>query len=400
MESVTKYTGFLSTRTQSAIRRSFRNLAHLIYGNKALSIVLGILLIIICLSGGRIYNAKVCVIDSSPCIEHRLNYLWIPQRSPVWSQYTNIIDKFGSYPTGLRLLLTTSNENESILSPANMDIAFEVMNSIHNVTLHDHYGRDYEYTDLCVRSSSAQPHCDSDTESFFAVFFQNNPLYWSNENRALSILNDNIPNLPISLQIYLGAIQYDDDDDPTRITGAHSLWISFSVEGGSNETLNNIVYEYAGAFNEYWYEHVFDYEDHIEIAPYSVRLLNEEVARNVEQDFPTFVAAFWLMLFYLMFTLGTCSCVGARPWLALSALILLLGALTIGFNIALCLGFAFNTFVLMVPFILLGVDVNDMNRSWIRWLVLCDQKAIESRAQRFEIGIVSVCHRVHDQLAC
>ena len=83
--------------------------------------------------------------------------------------------------------------------------------------------------------------------------------------------------------------------------------------------------------------------------------------RVVNEDQSTFAVAFTLMFLYLMFTLGEFSCIGARPWLAVSASIILLGAIIVGFSISLCTGFAFNLVVMMVPFILLGVGADDMS---------------------------------------
>ena len=65
-----------------------------------------------------------------------------------------------------------------------------------------------------------------------------------------------------------------------------------------------------------------------------------------------------MMTAYLMLTLGKMTCFGARPWLALSAVLILVCALSIGFSVSLCLGTPFNTIVMLVPFILLGVGVD------------------------------------------
>ena len=121
------------------------------------------------------------------------------------------------------------------------------------------------------------------------------------------------------------------------------------------------MYEYARAWNEYWAQHHDDHADDIQITFYSSRLLDDEVGRVVTTDLPVCGAAFLLMVVYLMFTLGKLSCFEARPWLALSAVIILFGALIVGFAISLCAGFTFNTLVMLVPFILLGVGVDDMS---------------------------------------
>ena len=89
--------------------------------------------------------------------------------------------------------------------------------------------------------------------------------------------------------------------------------------------------------------------------------MDDEISRMLEEDILTCGAAFVVMLVYLMFTLGKLSCIHAKPWLALSAVLILLGAIAVGFSISLCTGFAFNSVILLVPFILVGVGVDDMS---------------------------------------
>ena len=136
------------------------------------------------------------------------------------------------------------------------------------------------------------------------------------------------------------------------------------MRGKRVSALNQIedtVYEYVAVWNEYWAEHHDDYEENIEIVFFSDRLVDDEFVRMISDEMPLLLAVFLLMLIYLMFTLGTLSCSGARPWLALSAVIILLGALLIGFSIGLCCGTTFNAMVMLVPFILLGVGMDDMS---------------------------------------
>ena len=381
----TKWTGFLSIRTQANTRRFFQWIGHRIHSKPMWFIAFGAALVVLCCASGFIYYRLFC--DDGECIENRTFYLWIPQRSAVWSQYTEIIDVFGPYSSVLTLVLTVIDDEDSMLTPSNMDIAFEIANSIDNITLHDLNDRDYEYTDLCTRSSPTQSDCDSSNETFFAVYFQNNESLWNDMNSTLSIINPdipssfemsfvwlmnngswddietilrilNIPDYPTSL--HLGGLEYD-AEDPTYVVEAKSLRSTYKLQGSTDKAVQDAVYQYARAWNTYWNEHHDDYTEHFEITYYSGPLLDDEIARLVNGDAITFAAAFLLMLIYLMFTLGKFSCIGARPWLALSAVIVLIGALAIGFSIALCCGFAFNSIVMLVSFILLGVGVDDMS---------------------------------------
>ena len=231
MAQVATCTGFLSKKTQSIVRRSFHWLGRNIYVHPLWFMVLGILLIIVCLASSIIYVSQICSDDETKCMDNRSLQLWIPQQSTVWFQYTEIVDTFGTYPSVLMLLLTV-NDDESILTPSKLDAAFEVIDTINNLTLYDHEDEDYEYDDLCTRSSPTQSHCDSDAETFFNVFFQNNESLWNDLNVTLQIINT--PGAPTAL--YLGGLKYE-ENDPTMITSAQSLRLGYSLQGSTDEAV-------------------------------------------------------------------------------------------------------------------------------------------------------------------
>lgn len=378
-----KLTGCLSSRSQVTTRRFFQWLGMRIHSKPCWFIAAGALLTALCSFSGFFYYRQFC--DDGACIETRSSDLWNPQQSEVWSQYTEIIDTFGTYPSVLTLLLT-ANDDESILLPTAMDMAFEISSTINDITLYDHNGRDHEYSDLCTRSSSFQSDCDSFDDTFFALFFRNNNSKWSNINHTLSIINppvvhwsqsqnivENLESLPLEdfeyilrmmtipqypTAVFLGSLQY---SDPANIISAQSLQIHYSLEGSSNKQVQDAVYEYAGVWNEYWSTHHDDYDELMTITYNSWRLLDDEVSRTVSEDIPVLGAVVLSMVIYLMFTLGKMSCIGARPWLALSAVIIWLGAIIIGFSISLCFGTKLNSIVFLAPFILLGVGMDDMS---------------------------------------
>ena len=88
---------------------------------------------------------------------------------------------------------------------------------------------------------------------------------------------------------------------------------------------------------------------------------NEEIYRLLFTDAYLFAAALLIMMMYVGFTLGSCSCTGSR---------VLLGMLSAFFNMAFAVGFSFGAVSLMgiklnqicffVPFIILGTAVDDM----------------------------------------
>ena len=77
-------------------------------------------------------------------------------------------------------------------------------------------------------------------------------------------------------------------------------------------------------------------------------------------DYPVLAAAFVVMLLYLSLTLGKhLNCVESRPLISLGSLFATIIALIMGFGLASAFGYAANPVVLLTPFILLGVAVDD-----------------------------------------
>merc|ERR1719474_751472 len=208
------------------------------------------------------------------CIENRILYIWIPRESVVWSQYMTILDVFGTYPSVLTLLLTL-NGRESVLSPSTMNVAFDIIDSINNVTLHDHDGRDYAYTDLCARSTPTQPHCDSSTELFFQSLSQHDRPLWP-ERGVTGVSPQMAGNPHVPTALHLGGLQYA-EDDPSRILSARSLRITYALQGSTDPKLQDAVQKYSREWNAYWATHHDDYQNLFEITYYSDALIDDEI---------------------------------------------------------------------------------------------------------------------------
>eukprot|EP01083_Nonionella_stella_P051286 136161_1 len=358
MPSITSCTSFLSSRTQPAFSRFFTCFGVKLYRYYGWFLFLGILLTIITTGSGVLYAWFEC--QDGTCTENRIDYLWIPRTAKVWFHFTEIIDLFGSYPSPMVLLLNTVDPDDSILTPTNMDIGYEIYDVTNNFSMnYADTGNTYYYSDLCFRSHPLSPYCDSQLGSFFGFFFQDQQQYgtvnedlWTNDTMVQEKINS--PDAPSAF--FLGGFEFDN----AEIIGAQAVRFTYELVGSLNETVQDIVYEYMGEWQRYWEEHVVDYADDIEIVYYTDRSFDDEIDRVITGDAAIFGLALITMLIYLMFTLGKVSCIGARPWLALSAIFVMICALLMGFSISLCLGTQFNVMVILVPYILLGVGVDDM----------------------------------------
>lgn len=121
------------------------------------------------------------------------------------------------------------------------------------------------------------------------------------------------------------------------------------------------VFDYQTSFVDFWLNANDVNTSGLTVNVMAERSFDDEFGRVVNNEVGVFIAALFTMLAYLMMTLGDFTLVGARPYLAISAIFVMVCSLGTGFGISAVFQFEFNTVVMLVPFILLGVGVDDMS---------------------------------------
>ncbi len=215
----------------------------------------------------------------------------------------------------------------------------------------------YNYKNLCLRPYHTSPYCMSDLSNIFGVYFGSNPLLWQNNTNVYNTINAGRPNSTI-IYAFAGGLKV---NDMQFIIHANALLFVYELAGSINEHENDITYEYMGEFQQYWNVHKNDYSSVMNIEYGTYRSLDDEVSRVIFGDFHIMVLAVTVMTIFLMITLGSFSCIESRPWLAVSAVLVLICSMTIGFGIGFMTGTTFNVICILVAYILLGVGVDDMS---------------------------------------
>ena len=99
--------------------------------------------------------------------------------------------------------------------------------------------------------------------------------------------------------------------------------------------------------------------NNIDITYYTDVSFSGETDRVVSGDLPVIGAAYIVMIVYLMLALGKFNCVEARQYAACASILSTISAVIMGFGVASGCGFTFNYVVLLAPFILIGIAVDD-----------------------------------------
>eukprot|EP01083_Nonionella_stella_P002659 7621_1 len=274
--------------------------------------------------------------------------LWVPQASPIYADYKLQESLFGSSPTQLILLLQ-GRHNQNIFTPTALTQAWNARHTISNITI-QYVDNSYTFHDLCARTHIASPQCTADYLNLHPIFFGSSPMIWINPKYIQFALNND------HIRYFAGNLQY---NGTATVTGANVIRIVYELTSTSDEELINIQSNYENAFVSYWDEHHDEYSE-FDVIYYTTHGLDREMFRTATQDSIMFAVAFLIMLLYLQLTLGRFNAIRARSLLATSLIVILLCALAFGFGISAYLGMKFSVLVFAVPFLLLGVGVDDM----------------------------------------
>eukprot|EP01083_Nonionella_stella_P206388 750753_1 len=330
------WTSFISYRTNKLFNTGFQRFGEAIYKKPWLFIIIGLLLTAIAGSGLMVIEMESSVVN-----------LWVPQSSQIYTDYTLQQSVFGSSPTSLVLLFQGPN-NQNVFTPSALSQASDAMKTISDISI-EYNDNPYTFHDLCARVDITSTECIADHMNIHSIFFADTEAIWSDQQYIDQALNHD------QMVYFAGNLHHDGD----TVSGANVMRVVYELTTTSDEELSDILIEYEKAFTTYWATHNADYSE-FDVLYYTSNGFDDELWRTVVQDSVMFLIAFGVMLVYLQLTLGGISCIHSRPLLATSSIFILICALIFGFGISGYLGMKFSTLVFVVPFLLLGVGVDDM----------------------------------------
>ena len=149
------------------------------------------------------------------------------------------------------------------------------------------------------------------------------------------------------------------DDDGSTIIGGNYLRMTYIMSATTNDTIYDANYEWMFEFVEYWSADDTPIPSDYSISYFTSRSITDEIGRVVSSDAQVYLAAILTMFVYLAFTLGDFTCLGARPWLAVVTIFVMIMALITSYGIGCAMGYPMTSLVFLIPYLLLGVGVDD-----------------------------------------
>ena len=176
-------TSWLSTKTQTGIRRFLGYIASKSWDHPCYFIFGGVLLTII---------GSLGLLRFTEYNDGSIPF-WTPRNSNIYDEYEQQIDYFGDYPLKSYVLvkkasvsdqngdnLDSSNE-KNIMTPDTLDAAYKLFNyAITNISTR-HKGESWSFDELCKRPFPSYDNCTSQLSNIF-LFWAYEPTFWSDQD--------------------------------------------------------------------------------------------------------------------------------------------------------------------------------------------------------------------------
>eukprot|EP01084_Bolivina_argentea_P248907 416459_1 len=348
--SLSKYwtcrSDIISSKTSYCVIRCFEIFAAKVYHKPWLFILLGIIITILCAIG--LINFERVEDDAN---------LYALNNNNLYDEYTDKINYFGEEEN--MFLLVVGKNDKNIINAKNLPILKELMHDIYSIrTMYN--GNWYNYTDICVQQTDSNQ-CKFDSVNFVALFFDDNPRKYKDPYIINNVLNHGQASNLFCGNAQHNNVVYLDEWQ----TGANTFLITYPINTYNDDSdYYAIKYEFQESYKQYWINDAKNKYDKFNIHFYTQRNRFEEINSIAARNAPIMAIGFMLMLIYLIFVLSEYHNIinmkiNFRFWLPFSTIISLLFSMVIAFGLSALLGFKVNSMIYLIPFLLLGIGVDD-----------------------------------------
>lgn len=304
--------------------------------------------------------------------ENRPEKLWVPQNTQAeieTNRYNEYFVQAANAPRFNSLLVSGRTRGENILTKDHLTEVLKVHEKIQNnrtSTLIEMGESEEElnFLDLCPFAGGT---CRSSWEGVCQCLLTSLLRQWNYDLKELDADDDVLAKLNEygsreDLEAILGNPVFDDND---AIVSAEAFRISYFLEGRAEVVAGSEV----DPVNEAWESDVFltvakevndDVDSKIKLDFFAGRSFSDEFGEAITGDLALVNISYVMVFMFLGATMGKITCgIGSRWTLALGALITVGISTASGFGVSSALGLFFGPVHSLLPFILLGIGVDD-----------------------------------------
>ncbi|XP_062500022.1 patched domain-containing protein 3-like [Corticium candelabrum] len=372
----------ISNAIEHALETFFYKLGEKVGAYPARTIVIMFIVAFVCMAGLSRFRQ-----------ESRPNKLWVPRNAEALDQ-KEWVGRIFPETARYGFLIVTPTKGENVLTPAVLKELYDLHVSIVNITARGStffQQHNIAWEQLCFRRNPRRCWISSILTLWE---FDRDRIYGLTSHAILSELNKNNLTDPWNGGLFqasqvIGDISYDPDPSKRHtIIGAKALRLIYRIY--SNETFDESSGEEVDERADDFERQVdtIGQKKHDELSS-SVRTtfgLQEETSKAIQNDLTILAAGYFLIIAYVCISLGQMTRLKHKIWLSFA------GVISTGLGIVVSLGLcsAFGLFYgpvhSVLPFLLLGVGVDDMFVILSSWENL-DEKTHKEKSISERIGL-------------
>jgi len=287
--------------------------------------------------------------------ENRGEKLWVPTNTQAQEDKVFVSANFGSETRFAQVILRSSTSGANVLTPAGLDALNTVVNNVRAASI-TWQGGAYGYNLHCYRIG---PNC---YENHVLRAFSG-PTAWNTQAKIDAALSatpiTNQDNSTMFLDAVAGGVTYAGSSTPT---GARALSASFLLKNNEVLVKGDMVDDKGDAFDNALLE-IFAHPPAGYVASYVTdRSFGDEFGGAIGSDITKLQIALILILAYSAATLSKWDqgCVGSRVGVTFAGVVSIGMAIASSYGLCAYFGLFFSPLMNVLPFLLLGIGVDDM----------------------------------------
>lgn len=302
-------------------------------------VVIGCVLFVVAISSLGLLNVKE---------ETRVERLWVPQGSAALSDQQYITDHFGKDPRAAISIISSQLTQATVLTQQILQNALSLHLRLMNIVVGD--GKTFSH--LCYRAFDGG---DCVIDSVLSLWSYNASIL-SNDSDVVSTIANAPPvsctGLPFEPRTSLGLVSY---NSTGGIVAAKALRLSYFLS--SYPSLSSHVLQWEEQFLSVTGGHQLA---GLRVTRFAERSFDDELERSISGDIPLVAGTFAIMVAYTCWTLGRRDCTQSKTLLGAAGILSVVLALLTAFGICAGLGVMFSSLNMILPFLLLGIGIDDM----------------------------------------
>lgn len=283
--------------------------------------------------------------------------LWVPANS-ISKEHEDIVLEYFDDASDFAAILMETPDGSNIITKETFDVLWELDAKIKALTTDS----GYSYADLCTTVLNSDE-CDEARRGATRFWGNDFDVYEASVTNDAELLESiNIDVFPDGQAVSFEAVFGNSAtfDDSGAIVSAVAMTQSYSMR--QSDGLEDEVSDWQADYQDLLDEEADTYSAILNVKYLTGRSIDDALAESITGEIYLFVATYVLMVIFVMIVIGRCRAgsVRRRSWLGLGGIGFVMAAGLAAYGVNSGFGVPFTSLSQILPFILIGIGVDDM----------------------------------------